>query len=710
MKFSYKLLKEMASLPNNIKLEEVTKAINSIGFEVEDTYTYGDVSGIKFGKVLEISKNLNGDKLSVCKIEFQDKQRIIQTTATNVEVGKVVIAFVPGAKMGNITFEAKKMKEIVSEGMLSSLKELGVSPEFIRDSYSEGIMFYDQVKDLSLDPIEYLGLQDTIIDIDVLSNRSDAHSYYVMARELAAYFKTEFAWPQKSEGKFDSGLKVENGAAKSLAMIEASNAPKISIKEKILLAKYGLKSINDIVDLTNLTLIMTGQPTHAYDKEKVGRDFKASKYSGSFTVLGSQEVNLEKDLVISSENKPVSIAGVIGGHNSGVSEDTKDFIIEMGIFPIADVRKASKSAKVTNYSSSQSSKILSLGTTDLAINYLNSKLSNYSHVVNFKSPKPIKIKYDPKFTSQSAGFDITKEAKWKETISALEILGFKFLVGEVEIPTYRHDISNIQDLNEEIFRFFGYDSFELKAPKISSHHISDFKDYKTIIAGQGFQEVATYSLISEAKNIFNPFGFDKAWKLETFVSKEREVIRSSQLYSILEVIEYNTKRNIKDISIFSKGMIGSGINSYILASTTKSFTELKQDVVSLLPIGIKFKKAEIKELHPGVSSIITLKDKVIGWIGKSHPALKDNNAFVAELLLEEPSYISNIIEYESSPLKSRDITFELKEKENISRYISDIDAYSIQVIDQFLKDGINKVTVNIKGTEKQINKIDKKNN
>ncbi|GFR95725.1 phenylalanine--tRNA ligase beta subunit [Elysia marginata] len=192
MRFSYKELKRLASLPEKVTIEEVAKAINSIGFEVEATFPFGDVEGIKFGKVLEVSKNPHGDKLNVCKIEFDDKTRIIQSTATNVVPGKVIIAFVPGSRAGGITFGEKKMKEIVSEGMLSSLTELGVSKDLVRDSYQEGIMFYDEVKDLSLDPVDYLDLQDTIIDVDILSNRSDAQSYYVMARELAAYFKTDF--------------------------------------------------------------------------------------------------------------------------------------------------------------------------------------------------------------------------------------------------------------------------------------------------------------------------------------------------------------------------------------------------------------------------------------------------------------------------------------------------------------------------------------
>jgi len=193
MLFSYKELRKLANLPESVKLDDITKAINSIGFEVEETFTYGNVEGIKFGKVLDTSKNPDGDKLTVCKVQFEDKERTIQTTATNVVVGATIIAFVPGSKMGDITFDAKEMKGVVSEGMLTSLEELGVKKDNIRDLYGDGIMLYEGIEDLTIDPIEYLGLQDTIIDVDILSNRSDAQSYFVMARELAAYFKTEFS-------------------------------------------------------------------------------------------------------------------------------------------------------------------------------------------------------------------------------------------------------------------------------------------------------------------------------------------------------------------------------------------------------------------------------------------------------------------------------------------------------------------------------------
>lgn len=356
MQYSFNKLKELANLPKNTSIDDVNKAINSIGFEVEEFFPFTNVKGIKFGRVIETSKNPNGEKLTVCRIQFSDKERTIQTTATNVVAGMVVIGFVPGSSLNGVEFGAKELKGIVSEGMLSAPSEFGIDAELVRKEHNAGIMAYPEVSDLSIDPIEYLGLDDYIIDIKVLSNRADANSYYAMALELAAYFKTSVSFPKRKAPAFKTNIKVENGVEKSLALVEGKKDFTISIQDQILLAKSKIKSINDIADLTNLSLIMTGQPTHAYDKNSVGQSFKAEIKSGNVKVFGNKDVTLENNLVITSDGQIASVAGVIGIENKGVSHETKEFILEFGRFNIKDVRKSAKSVKLSTMASNQSSK------------------------------------------------------------------------------------------------------------------------------------------------------------------------------------------------------------------------------------------------------------------------------------------------------------------------------------------------------------------
>ncbi len=704
MIFSYKELKRLASLDGSIKLADVTNAINSLGFEVENEIPFGNVAGIKFGKVLTLEKNPNADTLNVAKLEFDDKERTIQTNANNLSVGDVVIAFVPGSSKGDVTFAEKELQGIVSEGMLTSISEFGVEEDLVRDSH-EGIMTYNEITDLSVDPIKYLGLRDILIDVDVLSNRSDAQSYSVMAKELAAYFNTSPLGVEVKKANIDSSIKVDNNKQDSLVMFEADADFEILAPEQILLAKSNIKSVNNIVDLTNLTLIMTGQPTHAYDKESVGESFKAETSSDNVVVFGEKEVQLENNLVITSDNKVVSVAGVIGLESTGVSKDTKKFVLEVGNFDSKEIRNSMKKVKLSTAASVQSSKNFGNGTTKLALDYLASKLNHFSEPVGFETLKTKSIDFTFNSTSLLAGFDITKHDKWNSVLKSLEALGFVFNKEQVELPSYRYDINSSQDINEEIFRFFGYNTFEPVAPKWNANEIKVITDHKTTIAARGFNEVTTYTLISKAKNVINPFGFEKAISLDTFVSKEREEIRLSQAISLLDVIEYNSKRGIHDISIFSEGMIGEGVFTHAIASTTKTFEQMKSDIVNILPEGIEFVRSDNKELHPGVSATINLNGKQIGWVGKVHPIHTKVDAFIAEFILDNNSYIDKMSEYSSEPLKKRDITFELKDKEELSSYIKDIDAVKIDVIDTFIKDDIKKITVRLTLTDAQIEKL-----
>ena len=704
MIFSLHELKRLAGLDNKVKLSDINNAINSLGFEVESNTPFGNVSGIKFGKVLKLEKNPNADTLTVVDLEFEDKNRVIQTNATNLKVGDVVVAFVPGSSRGDITFGAKELQGIMSEGMLTSLGEYGIDKELVREEY-EGIMTYNDVTDLSMDPVEYLGLRDILIDIDVLSNRSDAQSYMVMANEIAAYFKVEMPKLNQNKSSLKSNIKIENGKSESLVMMESTNDFSITIKEQILLAKSGIKSINDIVDLTNLTLIMTGQPTHAYDKDSVGKNFTASLSSDNVVIFGGKEVAMKNNLVIKSDDKVVSMAGVIGLENTGVNKETKDFVLELGIFNGKDIRSSMKKVKLSTRASIQSSKNFGYGTTKLALEYLSSKLNTFSEPVNTKKDKVKELKYNVKSASILAGFDMTKHEKWNDVVESLELLGFKFLVDLVQIPSYRYDIESYQDLNEEIFRFFGYNTFEPKAPKLTASPIKSQDNIKTRIAARGYNEVVTYSLISKVKNVVNPFDFKETTVLETFVSKEREVIRSSQAISLLDVIEYNQKRGMNDVSIFAEGMIGNGLNTFAIASSIRTFEEMKSDVVNLLPSGIIFKRMVNKDFHEGVSAQIFLGDENIGWIGKVHPSHSTINAFIAEFTLENAKYISKVSEYSNDPLKTRDVTYELSAKQELGSHIEKDGAFSVKVIDEFKKEDINKVTVRYTLSDEQIEKL-----
>ena len=708
MIFSEKKLREMANLPSNITLEKIVNTINLIGFEVENVTSFTDVEGIMFGKITKMYKNPNADNLNVCEIKFKDKNRIIQTTATNVFEGMVVIVFVPGSRVGKTVFEEKKFKGIVSEGMLSSLNEFGINKELLWDGATKGIQHYEGCS-IEDDPIEKLKLNDSLIEVNFMPNRTDAISYLVMAKELAAYFNTIESKIEKNKPSFKSDLKVEENLHQKLVLIESKTKPKITIEDKLLLIKSNIKSINDIVDLTNLTLIMTGQPTHAYDKNLVNKNFSTKYSNEKINIIGNKEIKLDHNLVITSNDKPVSLAGVIGFTNSVINKNTQEFILEFGQFENKDIRKNIKTIKLESNSGIQSSKSLSGGMLKFAIDFVASKLNNFSHPVNFKEDSQKVINFDQKKLDQIAGFNLTKTEKYQEVMNSLKKLGFEFFENMVKIPTYRYDVNQQQDLNEEILRFYGYELLPEIKPQIKFSRPTLDNSFKNLIAAQGYNEVFTYSLISKEKNVYNPFNFDKKIKLKTFVSKEREVIRDSQIYSILEILNYNLKKNIKDINVFSCGMINDGVKTIIMASTIKNFMEVKKDVVNLLPKEIIFKVSKDENMHPNYSADIYLKNQKIGFIGKINPKNTNVDAIICEFY--EKKYVNKkFIDYKNEVLKAIDITFELNKKENIQNKIKDIKFHFHKIIDQFDKANKRKITVRFVGTKEEIKKINVKYN
>lgn len=699
MLFSFKKIIEIANLKDNLTVEEVSHAITSIGFEVESIKKFTDVKGIKFGKILSVEKNPNSDKLNVCHLEFSDKKRVIQTTANNVSAGMVVIAFVPGSSANGITYEKKELKGIVSEGMLTSISEFGISKDLVRPSQNDGITSYNEVSDLKLDPCQYLGLDDYIIDIKVLSNRADVNSYFSLALELGAYFGANVKLPTRRQSQNFSTLKVDKENVKSLTLIEGKKDFTIPVKDQILLAKSNIKSINDIADLTNLTLIMTGQPTHAYDKKAVGKHFSAQYKSAKVKVFGNKEVQLKDNLVITSDHEIVSVAGVIGIEGKGVSDETTDFILEFGRFNIKDVRHSVKTVRLSTMASNQSSKEFNEALTNWAIDFVSQWTSSLTEPINEPSSQEKNVAFSAENLSFLAGIpNIDSTPKYKNAKDSMERIGFVFGDKIVKTPAHIHGINSQQDLAEEFFRFYGYDDLKPVAPTLETSRVNSKRDYHMQVATLGYQEVVTYTLLSKERNNFNPFNFPKTIALETFVSKEREEIRNSFAISLLEIIDYHQKRKINNISIFDIGMINDGWKTLGIASTIKTFEQIVFDLKNVISEKIVLRRFKDKSVHHGVSAQIFLDEQLIGWVGKLHPSLDSTNAFVAEVILPNIEKKVSFEEYKSTPLSYEDITIELGTNDDIAHSIEKYyknDVYSIDVIDEYKKNNKNNITIRI---------------
>ncbi|NQZ28975.1 MAG: phenylalanine--tRNA ligase subunit beta [Mycoplasmatales bacterium] len=720
MLFSFNLLKELSNAPKNWTIEDMVVAFNKMGFEVEGTERFSEAEGVKFGKILSTSKNPEGTKLNVCEIKFDDKVRIIQTTDDSVigNEGKVVMAFIPGSKLGDMTFTDRKMKGIVSQGMLCAFSELvkDKTKEILPEEWKEKLQLFDEETDLTQNPLKFFGFDDYIIEIDILSNRSDSNSYLVMAQELKAYLNIEDTpkFNVIKEGKFDTEYNVLNGNAKVLSIAEANIVDlKITLNEKLLLLKSGIKSTTPIVDITNLALLMTGQPVHAYDKNKITKNLTVKETTIKTILLGGKEVEFQNSLLIWDDKKAISAAGVMGFQETAVDNKTRDVILEIGNFNIKKVRQTAKQTKLDSLSARQSSKKLGIGTQEMGWTYLTNRISNISNIKGLPQQNEKEIKFDKTILDSLIGTELTKEEFAKLSLQ-MKTLGFTIKQSSILVPNYRHDIESQQDFNEEFIRLYGYDNFEPVAPVVNPSDVKIINHKHKEIASMGYQEVWTYSLISKVKNIFNPFNFKKNIELETFISKEREVIRNSMAIPLLEVIDYNVKRKMDDVSIFDIGYINDGIFVAALASTTKTFKEIKQNILDIIKKPVIFERAIGTQFHEGVSALIKLDGETIGWIGKVNPLINSTEAFIAEIIIKQESKEVSFKTYDESQLKVRNITFELKNKEEIDTQVKKIrqihGIFSIRVSDIYIKDDIRKVTLSVKGNNDSIEEFDNKFN
>ncbi|AXE60887.1 phenylalanine--tRNA ligase subunit beta [[Mycoplasma] phocae] len=707
MLFSYKTLCRLANL-ENVSIEKVVSAINSIGFEVEEYHKFADVEGIKLCHVIKAYKNPNADRLTVCEIEFADgSHSIIQTTATNMKDGDYVMAFVPGSRSKGQVFSARTMQGIVSEGMFVGLSELGFQEEQLPEEHKSGIFQVGKI-DLNINPIEYFDLNDYLIDVSILSNRYDSACYLVFARELAAYFNTSLKEIPKPKPVLKSSLHVgELNETNSFILVEANAKNfELDIREKILLWKHGIKTFNNAIDLSNLVLLYTGVPCHVYDKNKLKSNIFSTKFSSeNVNILGNHQVKLDNNLVVKNGNDTVAIAATIGIHEFEYDKNSSQAIFELASFNLKEVRKNAKQLKIETNSSNRASREIASGALSMAYDFLCQYLDEYSEQINAPKIRKKTILLDKSYINKLAGFNITKTKKYEEVISKLETLDFKFKSDRsaLSFPIYRYDLNTIQDFVEELFRFYGYENFTIKVPKVINTYVNNNVEshFNYFMASKEYLNVKTYTLINPEENIFNPFNFENAYNAEASKNYNHSQIRFSLISSLLNCIVHNQKQGMPKSSFFEIAMIHNQMNVLGIVSDKKTFSEIKKDVISLTNEQLIFKNSNNPIFNPHVSTEIYYQDKMIGYIAKLHPKFNHANLIFAEIMLDK---ITNLPikykKYKHTPLKSRDLTINLAPKESLNEILEKINAlkgiHSVEIKDTYFKeDGFKNITITI---------------
>ncbi|MCC6275371.1 MAG: phenylalanine--tRNA ligase subunit beta [Leptospiraceae bacterium] len=672
MKLSWSWLNDFADL-NSVGLKKVLEIINTSVCEVDHVESYmPHLKTIVAVRLESVNKHPNADKLSVCEA-YDGKSKIqIVTGAQNVKAGDIVPLALPGTVIAGKEIQPSALKNVQSFGMFCSEKELGFAEE------SQGVLILESSTKLGMSMSSLFELEDTILTIDnkSITHRPDLWSHFGFARELASQLEISI-----KENPFDAVFSFTNETASTV--IENKNASsyyscivrgvKISQsknKIKTRLEKCGTRSINNVVDVSNYVMLEMGQPTHFFDNAKLKNakvEVSYSKKDESIQLLDGTERELEEGiLIIRNEKVPVAIAGVMGGQETSVTENSKELLLESAVFRREDIRHSSRKVNIRSEAAIRYEKGLDASTTLpvlkrslrlLQENGCDSLKASQPSGYNNESDKITIIETTFGFIEKKLG----KKLKESEVLGILSRLGFQCeKTGndsfKVTVPFYRqnYDITIPEDLVEEIGRTIGYSSipkFPVTAevqPVHRNYSRETEKRIKHILSeGAHFNEVFNYSFASETDTKFEGNSFEKI-EIQNLMPEEFKFLRTSIYPSVLKNLAINQDR-FDSARIYEFGRtyhytlqtnqttekkffgLGSILN---IKNSENSISALEKEFLSFRKIfEVVFTRLNIQKfqieacqnsyLHPNSSVQFVCDGKVIGEAGILHPRWKD---------------------------------------------------------------------------------------
>jgi len=722
-------------------LKELAVKITKAGINVEKVIT-NHIDNLVIGEVLECVEHPDSDHLHVCKVNVGNETIQIVCGASNVRAGLKVIVALPGAILpGDFEIKKGKIRGVESNGMICALFELGLE-EKTEENYNKGITELNSDAIPGEDPMKYLGLDDTVYELDVHKHRNNDCYYHIgFAYEIAAVLNKKVTLPESATNPISDdvnnyfNLKVETPKcpyylAKMVRDVRIGESPEF-IKKRLLAA--GMRPINNVVDISNYVMLEYGQPLHFFDKDKLGNNVLVrDAYEGEqITTLDGKERTLKSsDIVITDGEKPVCVAGVMGGLNTDVDGNTKDILIESAIFEATSIRYTAEHLNLKSEASIRYGKGLNYEYTLSAIERACHLLEKYAgakvltgivkHDTLEKNEK--KVTFNPNDINKMLGINISEDDMKVE----LNRLDFPFELENglftVTIPNRRLDIeSNVNDIAEEIGRLYGYHNLVSTLPSGEirrGQYVGDVKYRKLIskrLRSLGLNESKTYTLVSS--EMAKMFKYDNAINIDlpNYMSVDKAVVRTSLIPSLLKIYEYNKARKVNDILLYEISKVydkdynedtkvsilmkGSYLtNNWQNNNTKVDFYLVKGIVENLLDyLGLKnrytFEKDLINDLHPGICAKIMIDRQPAGIIGRVHPNVHKDEIYVVELSMK--SLMKNIkpIKFKEAskyPTVTKDMAFIINKKvpssdilEVIkrvgSRLLTDIDVFDVYV-------------------------------
>lgn len=678
-------------------LKELAVKITQSGINVEKVIT-NHIDNLVIGKVISCVDHPDSDHLHVCMVDVGKSEAIqIVCGAPNVREGLKVIVSLPGAVLpGNFEIKKGKIRGVESNGMICALYELGLE-EKNDETYAKGIEELNSDAKVGEDPIKYLGLDDTLYELDIHKHRNNDCYYHIgFAYEIGAILNRRVVLPQDSfkevndsiNNHFNLDVETEKCpyyTARMVRNIKIKESPDF-IKRRLIRA--GMRPINNVVDISNYVMLEYGQPLHFFDKKKLGdkvlvRDAKEGEKV--ITLDGKERILSSADIVITDGEKPVCVAGVMGGENTEVDDNTTDILIEAAIFDPVSIRYTAAKLDLRSEASIRYGKGLNFEYTDKALKRACHLLEKYADaeiltdiVKHDRVDKTIKtVEFSPDDINKLLGIKIDEE-DMKVELGRLDFAyEYKDRKFTVTIPRRRLDIDPyVNDIAEEIGRLYGYQNLVSTLPVVPirrGDYKGDVKYRKQVskrLRRLGLNEAKTYTLISP--DMAKLFDYEHKEKviLPNPMSIDKSVVRTSIIPSLLNVYDYNKKRKVKDILLYEvaktydksyneeskiAGLLsGNYISNGWNFAKKVDFYVVKGIVEDLLDyMGFKnrysFTAGGVDDLHPGISAKILLDKKEIGIIGRVHPKILKDEVYVFEISLQALMTEIKPLKYKEAP-------------------------------------------------------------
>ena len=680
MKLSINFVKDYIDINEDVK--KIAEDMTNAGNEYDKAEKLLNVTNLVIGQIKECKMHPDSDHLHLCKVDIGNEILDIVCGAPNAREGIKVIVAKVGAELPLGTIKKGKIRGEESNGMLCSIAELGLDHKFLSEKDKEGIHELPEDAPIGEDPIEYMRLNDDVIDFELTANRGDLLSILGMAYELGAIYnkpvkEIDLSHKENTENindQFKIKINTEN-----CTLFLAKKVKNVTIKEsptfiKNRLIASGIRPINNIVDISNYVMLETGQPLHFYDADTLENclEVRMANNGEKLTTLDNIERTLgDEDIVISDGKKAIGLAGVMGGLETEITPNTKNIIIESAIFNSVKVRRTSN-AILRSEASNRFEKGLDPNRTYMAIERACNLLEKYAdaeivgEIAKYdktdKSDKIIKITVEN--INRILGMTLTQE----EILDVFKRLQFKATTDgniiSVLVPRRRIDISIKEDLIEEVGRIYGVNNIKGKlpdiAPKMGSYDKTS-RQIKNKMIDLGLNETLTYILVSEKEAKMFQNEERENIKLLAPLSEDRNTLRQSVATSLFKIYEYNKARNNKDVSIFEIGkgffknenqyieenkIAGLMTGEYYLGIENKKnvdFYIVKGIVEELLDfLGYNGRYSFIadenkisKDLHPGKSAVISVNNDIVGIIGRVHPAISKDEVYIFEINLDK---------------------------------------------------------------------------